>query len=153
MQTSYSINQAAKIAGQVMTIAPKGVDSAIADVAIGFGLGVVQGAKANSVALPTASGDTFMGVALHKYVEQGYPYASAAAAGYAIKDVINLGRRVRFCGVTDGAVTANAVAYVVSSGADAGKFTTTSSSNIATGGKFRETLLAAGIAEIEINLP
>lgn len=149
MQTSYNINQAAKIAGQIMDIGPKRVVTVIADEEIPFGYGFVIGAKSGSGKLPDASTDTFLGVAGHKHTEQSYPF-TASSGKYVANDEMNCVRQARVVVVTSGAVTNGAAAYLETS---SGKFTTVNTDNIATGATFAETTSAAGIAELDINKP
>lgn len=176
MQTSYTLNMGRHIAGMIGDIRPLVVSSMIADVAISFGFGLVAGAvvpggsyaagvipgkvgggfSPASCKLPTAGGQAFVGIALQQHTEQSYPF-SASSAGYAINDIVNVGRRGVFVAVvTPGtAITAGETAYLVN---NTGKWINNSgSSAIVTGGIFKESVAADGandtLALVELNLP
>jgi hypothetical protein len=154
MQTSYDINMGAGIAGQLADLRDNVVESFVADVKVQFGIGVVQGAKANSCKIPTAGGQTYLGVALQQHTEQSYPF-TAASGSYAANDVVNVCRRGLVRVQTAGAVTNGNTAYIVATGGDgvAGLFIDSSASSAIAAGTFRETTTAAGTALVELNLP
>jgi hypothetical protein len=181
MQTSYGINMGRYIAGQLDDLRTSVIESCIADVAMGFGLGVMVGAlipggtyaagfipgpigggfRPGSVKLPTAGGQTFAGFTVNQHTEQTYPFV-ASSGQYAINDIVNVCRRGLVvvqvaanvtCAITD-------TVYIVSSGATAGQITNSSASSAiaATGAVFRETMSTAsasatGLCLVEINLP
>lgn len=176
MQTSYTINMGRYIAGMILDIKPIVVNSMIADVAISFGYGVVNGAKVPggsyasgvipgkvsggfapaSCKLPTAGGQVFAGIALQQHTEQAYPF-TASSAGYAINDLVNVGRRGVFIAVVTAGTTivAGETAYLVN---NTGLWINSSgSSAIVTGGIFTESVAADGsnttLAPVELNLP
>jgi len=91
----------------------------------------------------TPQDDIFRGVALHQNNEIG---------SYAVNDAVSILRKGVVWVQTSGTVTADDVAYVDLAGG-LGKFTSTSTNNMATGGKFRSSVTGAGLAKIEINLP
>lgn len=154
MQTGYNILMGAGFAGELVDARSCLVESAVCeDTTLQFGLAVVAGADPiNGVKVPASSSDVFRGIAAHQHKEQSYPFTTSNAA-YAVNDMVNVLRKGKIFGVASKAVSANSAAYIVASGADAGKFTDSNSSTIATGGYFRSTIAAAGVVEIEINLP
>jgi hypothetical protein len=101
-QTAYNINMPTNFAGMLGDSDHPVIDSPVADVAIGFGLVVVAGAKASSSVsrgsckLPTAANatsDVPLGVSVQKHVEASYPFGTAVT--YAAKDVVQVLRRGR----------------------------------------------------------
>lgn len=85
----------------------------------------------------------FRGIAIHTHKTDGK---------YNSSDVVNVLKRGPVWVQVSGAVTKDDTAYVDLS-AGTGKFTSTSTNNLATGGKFRSTTSGAGLAQLEINLP
>jgi len=81
-----------------------------------------------------------------KDVTRGY------SAFNKVNDAVNTIRQGQVWVETSAAVTADSDAYVDVAGG-IGKFTSSSSGNLATGGKFRSTTAGAGLAKLEINLP
>jgi hypothetical protein len=148
MQTSVNINMNPFFAGQIIDTRNHVIESHPADVEIAFGLGVVAGAGADSVKLPTADTEVFRGITVHNHREQ--PYPTAAGTSYAAKAMVPTGRVGVFGIVTSKAVTKDTAAYL---NVTTGTFTDSNSGTIATGGKFRTTVAAAGLSTIEINLP
>jgi len=180
MQTSYGINMGRYIAGQLDDLRSSVIESYIADVAMGFGLGVMTsvvpggtyaagfipgpiggGFRQGSVKLPTAGGQTFAGFTVNQHNEQTYPFTASSAA-YAANDIVNVCRR----GLVVVTVAANVTAaitdtvYIVCSGATAGQITNSSGSSAiaATNSVFKETMntasaSATGLCLVEINMP
>jgi len=150
-QTDYSLNPAEGFAGMIADSSDTRIKSASAEVEVAFGLGVVAGTDAEKqVALPTADTDVFRGIAVqtHKGGADGEyvaKYEVKDALGYLTKGTVWVDANV--------AVSVDEPAYLIASGADAGKFTNVSTGNIATGGKFTKTIAGAGLSVIEINLP
>lgn len=124
--------------GRIYTVETKGVATTQAAVVTG---GSTQAAVA--VEYLTAMDELFRGIALHRHNQTG---------AYAAGDIVDVLRQGRAWVETSVAVTADDTAYVDMAGG-IGKFTNVSTNNLATGGKFRSTVGAAGLAEIEINLP
>jgi hypothetical protein len=158
-QKSYDLYAARALAGMLADLVPSSEISRVADVAIGFGIGVVKGAKVasnfspGSCKLPTASdcsSDTLVGIAVHKHAEQGYPFTTPNAA-YAANDVVRVLRKGRVWVQVSGVTAAEgAVAYLT---AGTGLFQTSSSQALACG-VFAEAVVSTDtVAMIDINLP
>jgi len=142
---SYSADMAPFAPGQKFDIGFDHVETGIAAEALDFGDAVVKNSD-NRVKLPAASGDKFRGIVLKSHtVETG--------KGYTANDPAPILRQGRASVTTSGAVTMDATAYADVSAP--GKFTTTATGNIATGGVFRSDVAAVGggVAILEINLP
>jgi hypothetical protein len=154
-QTSYSILMGAGFKGEVVDARSCNVESKVCETAagIGFGTGVVGGADLeNGVRVPTSTysaGDVFRGVATQQHKEQSYPFTTSSGT-YAQNDMVNVLRRGKIFVYGIIAVAADADVYLDPA---TGDFTSSSSSTIATGGKFRQTTTAAGLVEAEFNLP
>ena len=153
VQTSYSNTMGVNYAGLLASAMDDYIESAQADVAIGFGLGVSTGATAataympSSVKLVSGSSDVFRGFAVHFNNENGY---------YAIGDTVGYLRRGQIWVPCATALAADVAAkYIVVSGATQGYLTGTSGSNLDVSSYVRvlTTLTAAGIALVEVNLP
>lgn len=109
---------------------------------------VVTGGASQATGTPTYSGDDiFRGISLQTHKEQN----AAGVVQYADKETVSTARQGVFWIETSKAVTADSDAYVLKDGT--GKFTDASSGNLATGGKFRSTVAAAGLAKVEVNIP
>lgn len=153
MQTSYNILMGVGIAGEFYDTRNHVVESAVCESAtIGFGLGVVKGTDERMVALPTSTGNTFKGVAMQRHKEQGYPFA-APSANYTQNDIVGYMTQGAAFVQASKAVAADAAAYLIVSGDDAGKFTDSNSGTLATGGYFKNTITEAGIVGLELNRP
>lgn len=114
-----------------------GVIIAVTDVV------VAAGASQAGSTVTLSADDVFRGISLHVNNEAGK---------YLITDMVSVGRKVIAIVETGVAVVADEAAYVDLSGA-IGKFTNVSTNNMATGGFFRSTVAAAGLAALQINLP
>ena len=125
-------------AGLVFTIETKGI-------AITLTSSVTGGVSQPTVTIVTAttSDEIFRGISLHRHNEVGQ---------YSVNDIVDVLRQGIVWVDTSVAVTADDDAYVDMAGG-LGKFTNSSTNNLATGGKFRSTVGAAGLAKVEINLP
>ena len=181
MQTSYGINMGRYIAGQLDDLRSSVIESYIADVAMGFGLGVMTGAlvpggtyasgfipgsigggfRQGSVKLPTAGGQTFAGFTVNQHNEQTYPFTNSSGA-YAANDIVNVCRRGLVVVVVAANVTVaiTDTVYIVCSGATAGQVTNSSGNSAiaATASVFKETMntasaSATGLCLVEINMP
>jgi len=116
-------------------IEAEGTTIAVTDVA-------VTGGASQAGSTVTLSGDNlFRGIALSTHNENGK---------YLATDTVSVLTKGQAHVEVSAAVTADADAYVDTA---TSKFTSASSGNIQTGGKFRSTTAGAGIAEVEINLP
>lgn len=105
------------------------------------GSGVVTlGASQATITAGLSSQQVFRGVAMH--VQKGY----AEEAKYDENDAMNVLSLGEIWVETTETVQANTPAYIVQSGADAGKFAT---SGYAIGGFFRSSVTGAGLARVE----
>ena len=110
---------------------------------------VVTGGTNQAVGTPTYSADdVFRGISLAIQKEQ----TLAGVVQYNQYEAVSVLRKGQAWVETSLAVVADETAYLDMTGA-IGKFTNSSSGNLATGGKFRSTVAAAGLAVLEINLP
>jgi hypothetical protein len=134
--------------GMVTDMSETSISTGCAEVAVAFGRGVVTGASADKVKIPTASGDRFRGIAKHTHKE-----IVNGLARYEATEAVPVLKRGTICVEVNEAVTVDAPAYLVATGTDAGKFCDTATNNIATGGVFRTATTGAGLAKLEINLP
>lgn len=155
-QTSYNRNMAMGYPGMIEGLYDE-CESAMLDEAVGFGLGVVDGAEtaagtlsSKSVKLPDASTDTFRGITVHEHMENSYPYSSDGVtmpAGH----VASIMRKGKVVVQTEGTVTVGSGTVYVTT---AGKFTSTEGTNAtATGCVFRRAETALNLALVEVNLP
>lgn len=151
MQLTYSQNMAPGIAGTFYDISGHRVDSFVVEGSdIGLGFGVVSGTKAGKqVALPAAATvTTFKGIALLQAREQD----TAGNVVYKAKDSIPVVDQGRVWVPVLGAVAIDGPAYLIHTGANAGKWTGTSGANQAaiTGAKFKTSTSGDGIAVVEL---
>jgi hypothetical protein len=121
------------------------VESYAASEDIEFGRGVMANATdpAHVVDVADNAGGVFRGVALHIHNE---------ARKYEEKDTVSVLRKGLVWVETGVAVTIDEPAYVDVAIGGIGKFTNVSASNLATGGTFRSSVAAAGLALLEIDL-
>lgn len=148
-QSDYNINMREAIAGQLAEIKNYDIENGAAEGAIDFGFGVVAGTDAaKQVKLPAADSDVFRGVAGHTHKEQN----SSGAARYEDTEAVNVVRKGVVWVETDDAVSIDEAATLEIA---TGKFSNNAAGVgfIATGGVFRSSVAAAGIAKLEINLP
>ena len=127
-------------AGRVFTIRTKGTVATIT------GAVTAGGSQATTTVESTTASATnmvFKGISVHRHNESG---------AYAAKDIVDVIRQGRVWIETSGTVAVDQTAYVdLSDGL--GKFTATSTNNLATGGVFKSAVTGAGLAVVEINLP
>lgn len=109
---------------------------------------VTGGASQAGVTFTYSADDTFRGVSVATQKEQD----SSGNVQYVANEAVSVMRQGVIWVETSKAVNADSAAYVDMTGA-IGKFTDASSGNIATGGVFRSTVAAAGLAKLEVNLP
>jgi len=111
----------------------------------------VTGGASQATGTPTySSDDIFRGIALHSHqMGAGNKFGTAEYKATAAVNVLRQGTAWVETGL---AVNADEAAYVDIAGA-VGKFTNVSGGNLATGGFFRSTVGAAGLAKLEINIP
>jgi len=148
-QLDYSQYMASAFAGMKVNTQFDHVESFATSEDVAFGLGV----RANStnpgtvVDLVANAADVFRGIALHVHNESGL---------YIAKDTASILRRGGAWVEVNATVAIDAPAYIDVSDA---KFTSVSTSNLATGGFFRSARVFDGtagvinIAVVEINLP
>jgi hypothetical protein len=128
VQTSYTMKPAVALAGLVSTAQDTIIDSYTAEEALDFGVGVIVGATDAQVK-ETVSGGKLRGVTVfnHSGINES---ASSIATG----DLVPVLRKGRIYGKANGAVTAEAPAYVIITvGATQGQFTATAGSNLLVG--------------------
>lgn len=118
-----------------------GVEISIDDIV------VAAGASQAGSAVTYSADDVFRGISVHTHKEAD----SDGVAQYKDADAVSVLRKGVIWVDTAVAVTADETAYIDLSGA-AGKFTNVSTNNMATGGKFRSSVAAAGIAKVQIDL-
>lgn len=157
-QTSYDLKMQAAIAGMIADNGDHHCETAIVEESdgIGFGLGVAVGAVTdgyNSLGKgakkPDSAADIFLGVTVFKHKENSYPYADGGNK-LAQNEAASIMRKGRIWVQTVGVVAVDATVYVTT----AGKFTTTSSSNLAVPtGVLRRIESDLGLAVLEINMP
>lgn len=132
------VTRAVVSAARVITVESQGI--AITATSWAVTLGVSQA----TITVGTASSDeVFRGVSLHEHKPAGK---------YAIKDMVNVGKKGVFWVEVAVAVAIDDTAYV-DLGNGIGKFTNVSTNNMTTGGKFRSATTGAGIAKLDINIP
>lgn len=107
MQTSYSSTPAVALAGQLGDTGIKHVETHRASVAIPFGR-IVAYDSAGVCKLPTATGQTLLGAALHAHLEQ----SDDSDAEYAIDDAVAVGKLCRVYLHTEQDVTPADPVYV-----------------------------------------
>ena len=157
-QTSYDLKMQAAIAGMIADNGDHHCETAIVEESdgIGFGLGVVVGdvidgynSLGKGAKIPESDNDTFLGVTVFKHKENSYPYADGGNK-LAQNEAASIMRKGRIWVQTDGTVAVDSDVYVTT----AGKFTTTSSSNLAVPtGVLRRIESDLGLAVLEINMP
>jgi len=158
-QTSYDLKMQAAIAGMIADNGDHHCETAIVEESdgIGFGLGVAVGdvtdgynSLGKGAKIPESSSeDTFLGVTVFKHKENSYPYVDGGNK-LAQNEAASIMRKGRIWVQTDGVVAVDAPVYVTT----AGKFTTTSSSNLAVPtGVLRRIESDLGLAVLEINMP
>lgn len=141
MQTSYPMYKDRAFAGMLATSEFSQVTTRVAEGDIEFGLGMVNGSTDLGVKVPSATTDVFAGIARHTH---------NIAGKYKTKDAVNNATHgVYYVPVTVD-VVAHTPAYVISTGANAGKFTNVSTNNIATGAKFRESGTAGSLVQVAL---
>ena len=154
MQTSYSYNTPIGAAGGIVDLGPHFIVSFINEAATGalaFGMGCVTGTTAGKgVALSTASSTAanFEGIITNRRTTE-----LNLEGGLTLRNKCTLG--VMRYGLVYGLLATGATpeygdpVYMVKSGADAGKFTDSSTNNLAIKGRFLSGA-ADGVAIIEL---
>lgn len=154
MQTAYPFDPPVALKGMPVDMLHEPCESFSCEGVSTWGHGVVRGTAENQVKRPTAAGQAFRGIATRDE-SAGPQTLPANRDGYLDKETVSVGRKGKWWVETDGAVTDGAPAFLVMTGADAGKFsvTDTASSDPVPSGIFRGATTGAGIAQLEINLP
>ena len=157
MQTSYGQYMDPATAGSLYDISPRTVDSKVAEAAIGLGFGLIAGTDlANQVKVPAATFSAgFIGIALSQAKEQD----ASGNVAYAAKDTVPVLRKGRaWVPFASGqAIVAETAAYLIFSGADAGKWTNAAGAGsvavAVTGAKFitSNTSTTGGVVAIELS--
>lgn len=147
-QTSgYGFSQTPASAGDQASLMTSVVDSYAADAAIGFGLGVIQGAADDTCKVCDSASGAFLGVALRTQTIE----SNGVSEGYAAEDSVSVLGFGRVWMETASAAAKNADAYiVVASGADRGKVTDVSTDNLGPIGKYISAGADGDLCVIEI---
>jgi hypothetical protein len=126
------------------------VKSAAAEGDVPFGYGCVAGTDdEKQVKVPAADTDVFRGIAVHTHKQS--PNIGTPATEYADEEAVGYMTQGGIWVPTTVAVSNDEDAYVnVAIGGSEGKFTNVSTGNIATGGKFKKTIGAAGLSIVEL---
>lgn len=119
------------------------------DVEIAVTESVTGGASQASGTITESTDNIFMGVAVHTHKEP----TNSGSARWEDTESVSVLRQGQIHVPVSVAVANLDLAYLIVTGANAGKFTNVSSGNLATGGRFRSTTSGAGIAKIDVNLP
>ena len=130
----------ADAAGHVFTVRTKGAAAVISGSIAG---GATQATVTVESTNATLAAIKFAGISLHRNKE---------TASYLADEMVDNSRQGEVWVETTVAVTKDQAAYVDLADGN-GKFTNVSTGNLATGGVFKSTVSAAGIAPVEINLP
>lgn len=151
MQTSYSRDMAKAIAGTLYDLSYRVVDSyAVETGPIYPGMGVVGGTDVETqVKVPTATTATIKGIVLLQAKEQN----ADGTVTFVAKNTVSVLHKGRAWVPVNGPVAADAQAYLVYSGADAGKWAPITGSTAAaiTGAKFITSTTGPGLAVVELN--
>jgi hypothetical protein len=154
-QSTYSTRYAAAFAGLIFDMRNIVVESyACESATIAFGSAVAPGTDPRAqVKKPTATSQGFRGVALHEY---GHAQDTSGNASYLQYEAVNVLRKGAVWVQVATAVTENATAYYVASGANAGMFDDSAGEVTSSGGSragvFRTAASASGLAVLEIDL-
>jgi len=156
MQLSYNMNMGTAIAGTIYDNSPRTIDSLLAEGTISLGYGVIAGTNPQTQAkVPAATfAAGFKGVALLQAKEQN----DDGTITYTAKDTVPVLRkgRANVPFITGFAIVAETAAYLVFSGADAGKWTNAAGASTTavavTGAKFinSNSSTTGGIVAIEL---
>lgn len=161
MQLTYNIDQPEAFAGLIGDSAVTRKESFLAEAAVGFGLGLVDGTDINrQVKVPTGTGDTVRGISIHQHVEQALV---TGVSEYADEDAVSVMRqgtiwmRQETSDVGTLAVDDTVSINVAIGGAQLGRVTSVAAANVsiptAVCRKLSTDPEGNGIALIEINLP
>lgn len=145
-QTSYSIDHAAGLAGQLTGLNPKTIDTGLAEGAIAFGRGLIRGTAGTQVLQSAASG-TPIGVAVRSH---HYPNDQVQDI-ITGQDVNILRSGTILVEVTVNVARLEAAYMITAAGATNGKFTNVSTNNLLVG-KFMKAGTANGLVELQVQL-
>lgn len=150
MQLSYSQNMAPAIAGTLYDISGRRVDSyALEGSDIGLGFGVVAGTDpVKQVTIPAGAITGFKGIAIMQAKEQD----ASGNVLYKDKETVPVLDQGRVWAPVIGSVTAEGAAYLIHTGANAGKWTGAAGANQAavSGAKFKTSTTGDGLAVVEL---
>lgn len=152
MQTSYSKSMPLAIAGTLYDLSGRRIDSYVAESGTIYpGMGVVAGTDADQVKLPSVSTTTIKGIALLQAKEQN----SDGTVTFVAKDTVPVLDKGRAWVPVTEAVAVDAQAYLIFSGANAGKWAAAAGAgpvaSAITGAKFKTSTTGAGLAVVELN--
>jgi hypothetical protein len=157
MQLSYQMNMNPAIAGGRYDNSPVTIDSLLAEGTIGLGNGLIAGTNPQTQAKVPAATFTagFKGVALLQAKEQN----DDGTVTYTAKDIVPVMRKGRaWVPFASGqAIVAETAAYLIFSGADAGKWTNAAGAGsvavAVTGAKFitSNSSTTGGIVAVELS--
>lgn len=139
------------------------------------GITATTSVNTNTITVTTANGEDLVfsewlvtagasqATVSHTYTDTGYFRGIAVAApngmpiggeaSYVKGDAVNVLRRGRAFVTISGTVAANATLYLILTGDNKGKFTSTAGSNLATTVKALEAAADATLCKVELNLP
>lgn len=147
MQTAYSSQMAIGVPGLLADVSDNFVVSKAASEAIAFGSVVALGSADDNCKLPSASTDKVLGVAL---------FSQEKIGGYALKDMVSIGRKCVAYVVVEVDVVAEDPVHVRYAGTGtkgAVRNAAVSSETIAvTGAKFLTSASAGGLAQVMFDL-
>lgn len=150
-QLDYPLYQDAANPGMIADLQPHTTVSAAAEGAIPFASAVIPGTDAEKqVKIPTATSQTFRGVALSTWAQEQV----AGVGQYKDTDAVNIMKKGVVWVYVNGNVLVDQAAFFVYTGADVGKFRAdaTDADAVPTG-VFRSSANSGELAKLEINLP
>lgn len=149
-QLDYNREPIVGIPGQISSLQNTTVKTRSNDVDIKFGRGVVAGATpGETVTLPSGAGDSFEGIAVFTHKMD----INRNESFYEAKDAVSMLTVGTVWVESTVAVDYGDTVYLINTGDDAGKITNVVGTNTPTGAKVITGNTAAGLCEIELNLP
>lgn len=141
MQTGgYDFNSTPMVAGQLADVGPHRIDTFSADGDVFFGAGLVRGYGTEKARVADALYGDFLGVAVASHTQsQGFNPSlspSSVPRDYQDSDAVSTCREGRVVVPVATTVAAGALAYLIRSGDNAGKFTNSNSGTIGPVGRF-----------------
>jgi len=148
-QTTYNTVHPVGLEGASVDETLRRVTSFLAEGAVTPGYAVTVGTDADTQRKLVVDGNSsFNGVALEQctlVIDD-----STNLASYKDKEGMSVQEKGRIWVHVDAAVAVDDPAYVLATGVDKGRFTKTSTGNIATGGKFVKSTAGAGLTILEL---